>query len=40
MKTGLSETLERIVSLIEERMRSDPAKSYVARLLSEGEELG
>jgi len=38
MKTGLAETLERIASIIEERRRSDPAKSYVARLLSEGED--
>jgi phosphoribosyl-ATP pyrophosphohydrolase len=38
MKTGLAETLERIASLIEERRRSDPAKSYVARLLAEGED--
>jgi phosphoribosyl-ATP pyrophosphohydrolase len=38
MKTGLAETLERIASIIEERKRSDPAQSYVARLLSEGED--
>ena len=38
MKTGLAETLERIASIIEERKRSDPAKSYVARLLREGED--
>jgi len=38
MKTGLAETLERIASTIEERKRSDPAKSYVARLLREGED--
>ena len=38
MKTGLAQTLERIASTIEERKRSDPAKSYVARLLSEGED--
>jgi phosphoribosyl-ATP pyrophosphohydrolase len=38
MKTGLAETLERIASIIEERRRSDPAKSYVARLLAEGED--
>ncbi|HEY1289827.1 MAG TPA: phosphoribosyl-ATP diphosphatase [Burkholderiales bacterium] len=38
MKTGLAETLERIASIIEERKRSDPAKSYVARLLAEGED--
>jgi phosphoribosyl-ATP pyrophosphohydrolase len=38
MKTGLAETLERIASIIEARKRSDPATSYVARLLSEGED--
>ena len=38
MKTGLAETLERIASIIEERKRSDPAASYVARLLAEGED--
>ena len=38
MKTGLAETLERIASIIEERKRSDPAKSYEARLLREGED--
>ena len=38
MKSGLAETLERIASIIEERKRSDPAKSYVARLLAEGED--
>ena len=38
MKTGLAQTLERIASIIEERKRSDPGKSYVARLLSEGED--
>ena len=38
MKTGLAETLERIASIIEERKRSDPAKSDVARLLREGED--
>ena len=38
MKTGLAETLERIASIIEERRRADPAKSYVARLLSDGED--
>ena len=38
MKTGLAQTLERIASIIDERKRSDPAKSYVARLLSEGED--
>jgi phosphoribosyl-ATP pyrophosphohydrolase len=38
MKTGLAQTLERIASIIEERRSSDPAKSYVARLLSEHED--
>ena len=38
MKTGLAETLERIASIIEERRGTDPAKSYVARLLAEGED--
>ena len=38
MKTGLAETLERIAAIIEERRKSDPRKSYVARLLSEGED--
>jgi phosphoribosyl-ATP pyrophosphohydrolase len=38
MKPGLAETLERIAALIEQRRNSDPAKSYVARLLSEGED--
>jgi phosphoribosyl-ATP pyrophosphohydrolase len=38
MKTGLAETLERIAAIIEERRGSDPAKSYVARLLAEDED--
>jgi phosphoribosyl-ATP pyrophosphohydrolase len=38
MKTGLAETLERIASIIEERRGSDPARSYVARLLAEHED--
>jgi phosphoribosyl-ATP pyrophosphohydrolase len=38
MKTGLAETLERIAATIEQRKQSDPQKSYVARLLSEGED--
>ena len=38
MKTGLAETLERIAAIIEERRKADPQKSYVARLLSEGED--
>jgi phosphoribosyl-ATP pyrophosphohydrolase len=38
MKTGLAGTLERIAAIIEERRNSDPQKSYVARLLSEGED--
>ena len=36
MKTGLYETLERIAATIEERKGGDPAKSYVAKLLSQG----
>ena len=38
MKQGLYETLERIASAIEERKKGDPDKSYVARLLSQGED--
>jgi phosphoribosyl-ATP pyrophosphohydrolase len=38
MKTGLAQTLERIAATIEQRKQSDPQKSYVARLLSEGED--
>ena len=38
MKTGLYETLERIAATIEERKGGDPAKSYVAKLLSQGED--
>ena len=38
MKTGLAETLERIAAIIEERRGADPQKSYVARLLAEGED--
>ena len=38
MKTGLAETLERIAATIEERKGGDPKSSYVARLLSEGED--
>ncbi|MDA8110186.1 MAG: phosphoribosyl-ATP diphosphatase [Betaproteobacteria bacterium] len=38
MKPGLYETLERIAATIEQRKTSDPAKSYVARLLREGED--
>src|SRR5260221_11670043 len=38
MKTGLAETLERIAATIEARKGGDPAKSYVAKLLSEGED--
>ncbi len=39
MKTGLAQILERIASIIEERRRADPKTSYVARLLSEGEDV-
>ena len=38
MKPGLYETLERIAATIEQRKAGDPAKSYVARLLTEGED--
>ncbi|HYD56862.1 MAG TPA: phosphoribosyl-ATP diphosphatase [Burkholderiales bacterium] len=38
MKPGLSETLERIAATIEARKGADPKSSYVARLLSEGED--
>jgi phosphoribosyl-ATP pyrophosphohydrolase len=38
MKTGLAETLERIASTIEQRKGGDPEKSYVAKLLSGGED--
>jgi phosphoribosyl-ATP pyrophosphohydrolase len=38
MKIGLAETLERIAAIIEQRKQSDPSTSYVARLLSEGED--
>jgi phosphoribosyl-ATP pyrophosphohydrolase len=38
MKTGLYETLERIAATIEARKGGDPAKSYVAKLLSQGED--
>jgi phosphoribosyl-ATP pyrophosphohydrolase len=38
MKTGLYETLERIAATIEERKKASPDASYVAKLLSEGED--
>jgi phosphoribosyl-ATP pyrophosphohydrolase len=38
MKPGLYETLERIAATIESRRGGDPAKSYVAQLLAEGED--
>ena len=38
MKSGLNETLERIAATIESRKGGDAAKSYVARLLAEGED--
>jgi phosphoribosyl-ATP pyrophosphohydrolase len=38
MKTGLYETLERIAATIEERKSASPETSYVARLLSQGED--
>ena len=38
MKPGVYETLERIAKTIEERKGGDPAKSYVARLFSKGDD--
>ena len=38
MKTGLSETLERVAATIEARKGADPQASYVARLLAGGED--
>jgi phosphoribosyl-ATP pyrophosphohydrolase len=38
MKTGLYETLERLTAAIEERKKASPERSYVARLLAEGED--
>ena len=38
MKTGLAQTLERIAAAIEQRKGADPKASYVAKLLSEGED--
>ena len=38
MKPGLGETLERIAAIIEERRGSDVEKSYVAKLLTLGED--
>jgi phosphoribosyl-ATP pyrophosphohydrolase len=38
MKTGLYETLERVAAAIEERKGASPEKSYVAKLLSQGED--
>jgi phosphoribosyl-ATP pyrophosphohydrolase len=38
MKAGLYETLERIAATIEDRRKSSPEKSYVSRLLTEGED--
>jgi phosphoribosyl-ATP pyrophosphohydrolase len=38
MKTGLAETLERIAATIEQRKGADTTKSYVSRLLAEGED--
>ena len=38
MKSGLYETLERIAAAIESRKGGDASKSYVARLLGEGED--
>lgn len=38
MKQGLYETLERIAAVINERKGANADKSYVARLLAEGED--
>ena len=38
MKPGMQETLERLAATIEARKGGDPAKSYVSRLLAEGED--
>jgi len=38
MKPGLYETLERIAATIESRKGGDTEKSYVARLLADGED--
>jgi phosphoribosyl-ATP pyrophosphohydrolase len=38
MKAGLYETLERIAATIEQNKSGDPAKSYVAKLFSQGED--
>jgi len=38
MKPGMQETLERLAATIEARKGGDGAKSYVARLLAEGED--
>ena len=38
MKTGMSETLERIAATIESRKGGDAGKSYVARLLASDED--
>ena len=38
MKPGLNETLQRLAAVIESRRGGDPEKSYVAKLLSAGED--
>ena len=38
MKPGLSDTLERIARIIEERKGRDPESSYVARLFARGDD--
>jgi len=38
MKPGLNETLERLAQAIEERRGGDTEKSYVARLLAQGDD--
>ena len=39
MKSGQVETLERIARVIKERKRGDPAKSYVAKLFAQGDDV-
>jgi phosphoribosyl-ATP pyrophosphohydrolase len=38
MKPEIYQVLERIAASIEERKRGDPAKSYVAKLFSQGDD--
>jgi phosphoribosyl-ATP pyrophosphohydrolase len=39
MKSGQVETLERIARAIKERKSGDPAKSYVAKLFAQGDDV-